>query len=412
MLRKFSVAVLLLLLVGVNSTTNAGQIASPEHNNDHYTPMRFMGNADTLRDDAITAALKKKDLFDCATYQSSKTAKLPVERKLFSIVQDIQITPEDGEEYLGAIWSPKGDEAVFVVLTHDSRSVADYDPKASNNMPQVVAIGTTKLLLYTLATNAWDEIAADGMRPTWSADGKSIYFMRGVDEMVYDLQTRETISTGRNVPLTGVGLTFSRVLPDGSLLAPSGSNAPLQLQGKQTNPAYQIGVTETDFVLSSPNGEHILVGYGAGSNAEGFVPAIATLYGRDGKVTPLLKNCQYSVTEMAWSPNGNQIAYPVHTDRPEIRIYSIASGQTKVLVRLDTFAHLGDLSWSPDEKYLTFTNTDNNSIWVVSMDGQARQQVVKGGLAPNWSTDGKHILYARALDNQVLGWNLLEINSR
>src|SRR5262249_31633263 len=142
-------------------------------------------------------------------------------------------------------------------------------------------------------------------------------------------------------------------------------------------------------------------------------PAVAVIYDLlSGRVTPLLKNCQVSASEAVWSPTGDQLAYQVNVENPEIRIYNVGSHQTQVLVLLDTDARIYGLSWSPDGQYLAFTQDDElRSIWVVSIYGGARQLLVSGGLLPNWSPDGKHILYARPGTSRLLDWYVLEVKS-
>jgi Tol biopolymer transport system component len=167
-------------------------------------------------------------------------------------------------------------------------------------------------------------------------------------------------------------------------------------------------------LVLSPSGDQAIVAYGANTWQGQFVPAVTVLHHATGEVTPLLKNCQFSGIEMVWSPTGSQIAYPVWGKRSEIRIYDVRSGQTQVLVRLETNELLSGLSWSPDGKHLAFTQGDDHlslrSIWVVSTDGRARQRLVEGGLLPNWSPDGRHILYARPGADRLLDWYLLEVS--
>lgn len=299
---------------------------------------------------------------------------------------------------------------VFVVQTNGRREITDRDALPSDSVTRLVAVATSKLLLYFPAHNSWEQIATDGMRPVWSLDSQKIYYMTGTDLMRFDLNTRRAVYTGLSAPNTGVGLLFSRPVSDGRFLAPRYPHAPLEVQGSQTPALRQIGVAESDYVLLSPRGDLMVVAYGANIYRGQFTPAITVLHHSNGEATPLFKNCQYSAVEMAWSPAGDKVAYPVHAERPEIRIYDVQSQQTHVLIRLDTFEHLGGLSWSPDSKYLAFTHIDDRSIWVVSTDGVLRQQLVKGGLLPNWSPDGKQILYARPGNKRLLDWYLLRVN--
>jgi WD40 repeat protein len=363
-----------------------------------------------LRTTTVNAALAQKDLFDCSTYTPDPTPILPPEQQIFRIISDIEITPDDGKEYLGAFWSPKGDAAVFVVGTSEAQPIQDNDTllSATGESPRLIAVGKTRLMLYSLASGTWQEIASDGSVPTWSADGRSIYYLAGTELMKFEVNTKRVSHTGLSVPYTGVGLSSSWPFPDGRLLAPRQPHAPLEVLGGTAIPPILIGVGDGD-VVKPPRRDRVVIGYGTATTDP--VTVIYDLL--NGRITPILRSCQYSAVWMVWSPTGSQLAYPVHADPPEVRIYDLRSGQTQVLVRLDTFTRLRGLSWSPDEKYLAFTQEVDRpefSIWVISTDGFARQRLVERGLSPNWSPDGRHVLYARRDTGPLLHWYVLEIH--
>jgi len=365
-----------------------------------------------LRAETVNAALAQNNLFDCATYYPDLGSVLPVDHQIFQIVRDVKITPDDGREYMGAVWSPDGNAMVLVVPTDGYRDILDSDALPSDDETRLVAISRNELMLYFPNQNVWDQITSDGARPTWSTDAQSIYYMMGTDLMKFDLNTRTAIYAGLRAPYTAVGLLFSRPLPDGRLLAPRQPHAPLEIQGGKTPALSPIEVADSDHIVLSPWSDQVVVGYGANTFGGHFVPAVTVLHHPNGEITPLLKNCHFSAIEMVWSPTGKQIAYPTNTDIPEIRIYDVESGQTRVLVRLDTGDLLSGLSWSPDGKFLAFTQGDDRStprsIWVVSTNGAMRQRLTEGGLLPNWSPDGRHILYARPSADRLLDWYLLE----
>jgi len=375
-------------------------------------PAQQESAAFALRAKIVNAALSRNDLFDCATYHPDSDSVFPVEQQIFQIVRDVKITPDDGREYTGAVWSPNGNAMVFVMPTDDHRDILDGDALPSDDETRLVAISRNELRLYFPDQNIWEQVTSDGACPTWSTDGQSIYYMAGTDLMKFDLNTRAAFCAGLRAPNTGVGLLFSQPLSDGRFLAPRQPHAPLEIQGGKTPALTQIGVADNDHIVLSPRGDQVIVGYGANTLGGHFVPAVTVLHRPDGEITPLLKNCQFSAIEMVWSPPGKQIAYPTNTDDSEIRIYDVQSGQTEVLVRLDTGDLLSGLSWSPDGKYLAFTQGDDHStprsIWVVSTDGAMRQRLTEGGLLPNWSPDGRHILYARPATGRLLDWYLLE----
>jgi Tol biopolymer transport system component len=363
------------------------------------------------RTETVNLALLQNNLFDCATYPVGNKPVLPTQKEIFSIVQNIKVTPDDGNEYLGAVWSPASDALVFVVATNERREIPNQG-SSSNTQTRPAAVGKSKLLLYSPSRNTWEQISSDGARPVWSGDGRSIYFMGGTAQMQFDLGTRKTVSTGLSVPNTGVGLLFSRPLSDGRLLAPQSSTARLEIRGGQATRFGSIDVTESDQIFMSPNGDDAILVYSASMSQGQLTPAVTVLRHSNGEVIPLLKNCQGTALKMVWSPNGDKIAYPLHADPPEVRIYDVQSNQTQVVFRSNTFEHLDNVSWSPDGKYLAFTRGDGRGspapIWVISTDGVIRQQIAEDGFGSNWSPDGKQVLYSRG---NLKSWYLLKINT-
>lgn len=414
-MRRFQFLPILLLIALMLSSASVATVVGQEGG-----PPTRNSKALALRTETVSFVLAQKDVFDCATYRNNDAPPiLPAEQQIFNITRDVKITPDDGKEYLAAFWSPLGDMAVFSVPGGESRAISpDDDTLPSDDETWLVGISKNELILYSTASNAWEPITSDGSQPTWSSDGQSVYYMAGTEMMKYDWRTHTSIRTGLSAPQTSVGLLLSRPLPDGRLLAQRQPRAPLEVQGGTKSALASIGVASKDIVLPSPSGERVVVHHGSNNWKGQFTPSLAVLHQPDGQITPFLKNCPYAATRMAWSPTGNQIAFPVLATHPEIRIYDIRSGQTQVLVRLNRYIHLGELSWSPDGKYLAYTVGDGSdgerSIWIAATDGAAQQLIVKNGLVPNWSPDGKHILYARYADpsaKRLFDWNLLEISS-
>lgn len=400
---------LLLVFAAVLSTAmiNPARIGNGEQG----AKLSFAETTDlTQRQSAIDAALAQPGLFDCSNYVPDKSPILPNERQVFRTIRDTKVTPDDGSEYLGAVWSPKGDAMVFTLPTHGRVDVTEHDTLPSDTKTVFTGIGTSRLALYHLSSNTWEQISSNGARPVWSADGSTIRYLSGLGLVAWDPKTRREDRTAFSTPATGVGLKFTQPLVDGGLLAPRSPHAPLEVLGSQSPRLGKISVTESDSVLVSPKADRAVVAYGANTYKGQFTPAVATLRDTNGQTMPLLLNCQYSATEMVWSPNGDRIAYPVHADRPEIRIYDVRSGQTQVLVRFGSLANFSGLTWSPDGRHLAFAFGEERTIWVVSTDGVYRQQLVKGGLLPNWSPDGRQILYARPGGTRILDWFILYVD--
>ncbi|MDW8069531.1 MAG: hypothetical protein RML46_11515 [Anaerolineae bacterium] len=367
-----------------------------------------------LREAAVTSALADSVVLDCGNYWPETGRVLPEEQSLFQVIRKTLVTPDDGRDYLGAIWSPTSDALVFVAPTDQQRPIREREVLLSDEETRLVAVSINELWLYSPERGGWEMITRDGARPVWSRDGQSLYYMAASELMRFDLRAHTSFPTGLKSPDTAIGILFSQPLPDGRLLAPKGPHTPLEVQGGPgLNALDQIAIAERDYVLLSPHADQVIVAYGANTWKGKFTPSITVLYHPVQGQRSLFKNCQSSALEIAWSPAGDRIAYPVHASQPEIQVYNIESRRADVLVRLDTFDHLYGLSWSPDGRFLAFTQGDGRSkprsIWIVSADGMKRQLLVDDGMLPNWSPDGRYILYARPARGRTLDWYMLEI---
>jgi Tol biopolymer transport system component len=91
-----------------------------------------------------------------------------------------------------------------------------------------------------------------------------------------------------------------------------------------------------------------------------------------------------------WSPDGRRILYNRGSSLWSMR----ADGSRKRrLVRLRR-GWLDEADWSPDGGSIAFTtNVDN--IYVVRVDGSGRRRLATGGRSPEWTADGKTILFVR-----------------
>ncbi|MBI5301273.1 MAG: hypothetical protein HY868_03980 [Chloroflexi bacterium] len=92
------------------------------------------------RAEIIGLALAKNDLFDCATHRTGGKPLLPVQREIFTVVQNVRVTPDDGNGYHKAVWSPSGDALVFIGSTNEYREIPNQS-FSSNTQTRLVQLG-------------------------------------------------------------------------------------------------------------------------------------------------------------------------------------------------------------------------------------------------------------------------------
>ena len=119
-----------------------------------------------------------------------------------------------------------------------------------------------------------------------------------------------------------------------------------------------------------------------------YVPV--TLYAHDlhRDVAVPLTDIVGSAGEIAWSPDGDEIAYSRHdvnVMRRQIHIYSLETGQSRQITS-GKLAHTTP-DWSPDGKYLVYQagylgNADSWDIYLHELESDEAMLLYDGGRTP------------------------------
>jgi Tol biopolymer transport system component len=100
----------------------------------------------------------------------------------------------------------------------------------------------------------------------------------------------------------------------------------------------------------------------------------------------------HNVTEVAWSPKGDWLAYVQNwsdeTLEGQISLVRPDGEDARTLVEGDA------PEWAPDGKNLVYVH--NRSIWTVGSDGEGATRIIPNGHSPAWSRDGEQIAFMRA----------------
>lgn len=128
----------------------------------------------------------------------------------------------------------------------------------------------------------------------------------------------------------------------------------------------------------------------------------------EGNPVQLTKNNDTYIRTFEWSPDSKKIVY---TDRKNrINLLDVASRRVSMLLQ-DPMGEPQDVTFSPDNNWLTYTRDADNNITVVYVYNisEKKEYAVTdswyNSSSPVFSTDGKYLIFSSARDfNPTYGW--------
>jgi TolB protein len=129
---------------------------------------------------------------------------------------------------------------------------------------------------------------------------------------------------------------------------------------------------------------------------------------------PLLLNQDMNLAGAAWSPDGERIAFYAYDETEQGDIYLMdADGDNFVNLTESPNYDDREPAWSPDGQQLVFhsnrpdqngTGTQDYELYILDVNTLALKQITNNtvnDLAPDWSADGKYLVFYRYDGNQA-----------
>jgi Tol biopolymer transport system component len=101
----------------------------------------------------------------------------------------------------------------------------------------------------------------------------------------------------------------------------------------------------------------------------------------------------------SFSPDGKRIAFINDVnDVPQVWIKGLPDGEPRQLTIGE--ARAGRPRWSPNGNDIAYVRRleGNSAIWLISAEGGEPRKIIEGGRNPNWSWDGKRLVFEREYD--------------
>ncbi len=253
-----------------------------------------------------------------------------------------------------------------------------------------------------------------------SANGNTIVFENG--GYIYKLDADNRKAEKINITLASDNIYARSEIKEGSKyvrgasLSPDGQRLAVTARGEVFNVPADKGVTKNITQSPgahergakwSPDGKYIAYISDATGETEIYIQDIDNI-----EPIQLTKNNDTYIRSFVWSPDAKSIAY---TDRNnKLNLLDVASKRVTTLLQ-DPVGEPSGVSFSPDNKWLTYTRLESNNfsvVYVFNIDTKKEYAITDKwyeSYSPTFSQDGKYIVFSSSRDfNPTYGskeWN-------